>query len=193
MNVYTGILIGILSSLAATALWKVASGSLYKFLSGGYSVSGFWCTRFEPLSPSNSDSVEFLRIRQWRDDIHLYLENYNRDRPKILKLRGQGKYRSSQLVACYYFINKQHPGVGTFVLRSRDTEAGIPSLQGCYTQPLDRCESRSVKISKSPYVLQLCKLNWRVRLRALFRGSLFADYKDALTAFEIIDASKCNK
>jgi len=179
MNNFLAFLLGVAGSLTAAALWMVIGDHLLHSLSSGcFNLSGVWLAVFEPISPRPSTSLELVTMLHSRDTVRFRIENHNSVRGPMVRLRGLGKYRSSQLSAVYYLVGKSGQDSGTLVLRSRSTDTGSTVLTGVYTQVADREETGNVSLRSEPYTLQRIDLPFRRRLRRLRKGCYFENYAE---------------
>lgn len=179
MKEITAFFFGLLGSLVAVVVCKIVMGAWYKVAKDRFSINGIWIATFNPPGHHDSGSIEIMAIRQWRDDIRIRFENYNTSRTKIIRFRGRGKFRSSQLSVYYYSISRSHPAIGAFVLRLRDSEEGVPCLHGVYTQTRDRAKYRGVKIFTESYELRRISAPWAMRVRAVLHCPMFPDFASA--------------
>jgi hypothetical protein len=179
MTLLIGFVLGILGSLTAAAIWEVWGDRIQKGIADpAFSLSGMWLACFDPVSPSQSQGVEIVRIRQRRDSVRLYLENYNSVRRSVLQLKGTGKYRSSHLAAVYYLNGKDRLDTGTFILRTRSSDSADTVMVGVYTQLYDRHGKGETTLRSEPYELHPLDIPVSVRIRRLWRRTFFRDYAE---------------
>ena len=179
MNTFLGFLLGVAGSLTAAGIWAAMGDRLLRTIGGSwFSLSGVWVAAFEPISPPRSRSIELVTMLHSRDTVRFRIENYNSVRRRVVRIKGLGKYRSSQLSAIYYFVGKGQQDSGTFVLRSRSTDSGTTILTGVYTQIADREETGDVSVYSEAYTLRRIELPFARRLRRLRHGTYFENYED---------------
>lgn len=179
MNTFFGFLLGVCGSLTVAAIWTVMGDRLLRMLSGScFSLSGVWLAAFEPVSPRPSRSIELVTMFHSRDTVRFRIENHNGVRDRVVRCRGLGKYRSSQLSAVYYLVGKGGQESGTFVLRSRGTDTGSTTLTGVYTHVVDREETGGISLHSETYALRRIELPFRRRLRRLLHGTYFENYEE---------------
>lgn len=179
MSTFLGFLLGVATSLSAAAIWLVVGERLLRSIGGSsFSLSGTWLAHFKPISPAGSQSVEIITMSHSRDTVRFRLENYNSTRGHIVRCRGMGKFRSSQLSALWYLMDEGGQDSGTFVLRSRSTSDGPSILSGVYSRVVDLEEAGEVVIRTDPYTLLRIDLPLNRRLHRLRRGTYFKDYQE---------------
>lgn len=179
MDTIVGFVLGVAGSLAAACIWAVMGDRLARRVGGSrFSLSGAWLAAFEPISPRRTRSVELVTMLHSRDTVRFRIENYNSVRSGVLRLRGLGKYRSSQLSAVYWFVGRGEQDSGTFVLRSRSTDTGTTFLTGLYMQIADREETGDVSVRSEEYTLRRIELPFTRRLRRIRHGTYFENYED---------------
>lgn len=178
----SGVLVGVLGSLIAAIIWYVVMERL-PILPGrkAFSISGVWYSEF-PAPDSCGHSIEIVRVRQIRDRVALYIENYNATRPRhgVLRLKGYGIYRNSILCSYYYFQDLSNPDVGVFALKSQTSEGGGTIMKGVFTQFIQREHVYKDEPHTQTYILRRVDLPFHIQLRRLVGTPYLGDYNAAV-------------
>ena len=170
-------------------LWNRVSSFIYQKLAQ-FTLNGVWFADFySEMTGVDSEvlikhNYEIFKIKQYKEKLSIKCEHYTNKRKEILKTRGNGIFRTSEIYSIYYIIDKYKGGAGEHALRLKFDVNRNPLLDG-YAIEWDKNYEHSSKLGAIKYRLELVKLPFLCQLRSFVGLPSYTSYdslKDALEA-----------
>lgn len=171
-NVVIGLLGGFVLK-SCSCIYQSIVNIIYK--NNNFSISGIWYSSFSSYI-NNKINIELVCIKQRKESIILYLEQYSNVRKEVKKYRGKGVFRGGELSLVYYPSNKDDMQNGVFVLKVVHSPEKEPNLVGVYAEFSYAENDNKANIEKGDYRLIRFDVSFLKRLLFYVRGSYFRDY-----------------
>ena len=175
---FENIVIGIMGAITLKALHLLYTKIInYIYLNNHFSISGIWIAEFD-TGIKNKRNIEIINIKQNKESIIFYLEQYNSLSSEIIKYRGRGIFRGSEFTAIYFPISKNDMQNGALILRVIHAPGQIATLDGIFSE--FACSEKITDIVKGNYQLQRFDLPLSRKIAFYIYRSYFNNYEELL-------------
>ncbi len=168
-------LVSVITSVIGSFIWEYIGSKLPKIKYFNASrVNGFWIGAIKGQSGIiPSQAINLYRISDFHGNINVYIEHYKKIFDYTLKLRGCGIYVPPQLSIAYQFDSSKLQQSGTLTARllNRANRDGRLELLATFSQYIEKNinDTSHVVFISEEYVLRKINLNWRRKLRYVFK------------------------
>lgn len=142
-----------------------------------FTISGIWLAGFLSYI-SGKHNYELVRITHDKENIRLYIEQYNNLTNSIFKFGGNGVFRASKMSAVYYPLDRSEIRSGVFALRTINTPNGEIALTGRYAEFESNENGETLRIADTNYSLKRIKLPLIKSIKMKLHIPSFKNYDD---------------
>lgn len=172
------IIIGILGGLILkffSSLYTYVVNCIYK--KSNFTLSGIWVSSFNSYIPDKKN-IELVVIKQKKESINLYIEQYSNHKQKVKKYRGTGVFRGSELSSVYYPLDKNDIQNGALVLKLFHSPIEGPYLNGIYTEVSYNGEDQTAKVENGEYRLERLNIPITKKFLVHLKKTYFRNYTE---------------
>lgn len=171
-NIFIGV-IGAIILKIFHILYKNIVNLIY--VKNNFSISGFWVASFDSYI-EDKKNIEIIHIKQKKDFIYLYGEQYNNLSENTRKFKGVGIFRGADITTVYYPANKNDIQTGALVLRVTHSANKATYLSGIFTE--FSYSENLTKINKGKYEAHRLNISIFIRIRFLIKRKYFNSYTE---------------
>lgn len=128
------IFVGVLAVILSKAIGKmIAKIKLAWKNRSNFSVAGVWGCLFDSYIHENRQIVELYYIRQYGDQLSIYIQHYSKGQDgvyKAAKLHGSGAVRGHRVSMCYTTDKKDSETCGVAFFKLKETSANEYQMCG---------------------------------------------------------------